>query len=141
MMGSSTAWFLSDNPDFTGSVLVVEMDPTYEKCSTAHTNSCMRQQFSEELNVRISQFAADFVKNLRQHMGGDERAPELRIQNYGYMYLADNEAFAGVLRENQKVQRAAGAGVDVAGRRTSDARRRARPHDLPAAGPDRTAPR
>ena len=23
MMGSSTAWFLTDNPDFTGSVLVV----------------------------------------------------------------------------------------------------------------------
>jgi len=79
IMGASTAWFLSDNPDFTGSVLVVEMDPSYENSSTAHTNSCMRQQFSTELNVRISQFAADFVKNLRTYMGGDERVPELSI--------------------------------------------------------------
>lgn len=113
ILGSSTAWFLMDNPDFDGSVLVVERDPSYEKCSTAHTNSCIRQQFSRELNVRISQFAADFAKNFRQYMGGDERVPELSIQNYGYMYLADNERFANVLRENQKVQLAAGAGTQL----------------------------
>lgn len=111
IMGSSTAWFLSDNKDFDGSVLVVERDTTYEACSTAHTNSCMRQQFSTELNVRISQFAADFVKNLRAYMGGDERVPELSIRNFGYMYLADNDAFADVLRESHKVQVAAGAGT------------------------------
>jgi len=29
MVGSSSAWWLSNNPDFTGSVLVVEKDPTY----------------------------------------------------------------------------------------------------------------
>ena len=42
MYGSSVAWFLSDNPDFNGSILVVERDPSYEFTSTAHTNSCMR---------------------------------------------------------------------------------------------------
>lgn len=113
MMGSSTAWFLSDNPDFNGSVLVVERDASYEKSSTAHTNSCMRQQFSEVLNVRISQFAADFVKNLRDYMGGDELVPDLSIRNFGYMYLADNDGFANVLRDNQKIQLAAGAATKL----------------------------
>jgi len=113
MFGSSTAWFLSDNPDFRGRVLVVERDPTYKNAATSHTNSCMRQQFSSELNVRISQFAADFVKNLRAYMGGDLRAPELFIQSYGYMYLADTQAFADVLRESQAVQIAAGAGTKL----------------------------
>ena len=113
IMGSSTAWFLSENPDFKGSVLVVERDPSYALCSTSHTNSCIRLQFSEELNVRISQFGADFVKNLRQYMGNDERVPKLTIQNFGYLYLADNEAFAATLRENQKVQLAAGAGTQI----------------------------
>ena len=111
IMGSSTAFFLTDNPDFNGSVLVVERDPSYEACSTAHTNSCMRQQYSEELNVRISQFAADFVKNLRTYMGGDDRVPKLSVRNFGYMYLADTERFADTLRENIKVQHAAGAGT------------------------------
>lgn len=113
IMGSSTAWFLSDNKDFDGRVLVVEKDPTYEFSSTAHTNSCMRQQFSAELNVRISQFAADFVKNLRTYMGGDERVPELSIRSFGYMYLADNEDFADVLRQNQKIQAGAGAATKL----------------------------
>ena len=30
MYGSSVAWFLTDNPDFNGSILVVERDPNYE---------------------------------------------------------------------------------------------------------------
>ena len=113
IMGSSTAWFLTQQKGFDGRVLVVERDPTYQNSSTMHTNSCMRQQFSNELNVRISQFAADFVKNLRSYMGGDERAPNLSIHNFGYMYLADNEGFANVLRENQKVQLAAGAATKL----------------------------
>jgi len=113
IMGSATAFFLSQNDDFDGSVLVIERDPSYQLCSTAHTNSCMRQQFSTELNIRISQFAAEFVKNLRTHMGGDERVPELDIQNYGYMYLANNAPFAELLRRNRDIQRAAGAGTEL----------------------------
>ena len=113
IMGSATAFFLSQNADFDGSVLVIERDPSYAQSSTAHTNSCMRQQFSTELNIRISQFAAEFVKNLRNHMGGDERVPELDIQNYGYMYLADNAPFAEVLRRNRAIQHAAGAATEL----------------------------
>ena len=111
MYGSSVAWFLSDNPDFDGTILVVERDPTYEFTSTAHTNSCMRQQFSGEINVRISQFAAEYVKNFRNFMGGDERVPEVQLQSYGYMYLAGNDAAAGVLQQCQKIQEACGAGT------------------------------
>jgi len=113
MYGSSVAWFLADNPDFDGSILVVERDPSYSACSTAHTNSCMRQQFSREINVRISQFAADFVKNFRVRLGNDPRVPDLLLQSYGYMYLADNDAFADVLRASQQVQASCGAGTRV----------------------------
>ena len=115
MMGSSTAWFLSNMSGFQGKVLVVEMDRTYANSSTAHTNSCMRQQFSNELNVKISQYAADFVKNMRSYMGDDPRVPELTIQNYGYMYLSDNDELTATLRENQKVQIAAGAETELLG--------------------------
>ena len=111
MLGSSAAWFLTDNPDFNGTVLVVERDPTYENASTTHTNSCIRQQFSNEINVRISQFAADFIKNFRAYMGNDARVPQPRLHSFGYMYLADTEAFAATLRDNQKLQAALGAGT------------------------------
>lgn len=113
IMGSSAAWFLSKDRDFDGRILVVERDPTYQNSSTMHTNSCMRQQFSTQLNVKISQFAAEFVKNLREYMGGDTRVPDLGIRSFGYMYLADNDGFADVLRENQKIQHAAGAATQL----------------------------
>ncbi len=111
MYGSSVAWFLTDNPDFNGSILVVERDPSYEFASTSHTNSCIRQQFSNEVNIRVSQFGAEFVKNFRQFMGGDERVPKLKLHSFGYMYLADNEEFSKTLQELQKVQQRLGAGT------------------------------
>lgn len=113
IMGASTAWFLTQDPDFNGRVLVVERDATYAQASTTHTNSCIRQQFSTELNVRISQYAADYIHNLRDRLGGDPRVPDLKIQSFGYMYLADTDAFADVLRRNIKVQHAAGAATQL----------------------------
>ena len=111
MFGSSVAWFLTDNPDFDGSILVVERDPTYAFASTSHTNSCIRQQFSAAINVRVSQFGANFVKNFRAYMGGDPRVPHPRLHSFGYMYLADTPEFAAALSASQKVQVACGAGT------------------------------
>ena len=113
IMGSSTAWFLSQNPDFNGTILVVEKDRKYEFCSTAHTTSCIRQQFSTKLNVEISQFAADFINNFQEYMGNDARVPKLAIKSFGYMYLAGDEDFAKNLRSNQKVQAASGAATEL----------------------------
>ncbi len=107
MLGSATAWFLSQNPDFKGSVLVIERDPSYQLAATSHTNSCIRQQFSNPLNVQISQFGAEFVQNLPRYMGPE--APRLRIQNFGYMYLANTTAFADALRRSHALQHRAGA--------------------------------
>ncbi len=111
MLGSSIAWFLSNNKDFTGKVLVVERDPTYEFAATSLTNSSIRMQFSEPINVKISQFGADFVKNFKTYMGGGPDLPQPIIQNFGYMYLADTQSFADQLKADQKMQAACGAGT------------------------------
>ena len=113
IIGSSIAWFLSNTVGFDGSILVVEKDPTYENASTSHTNSCMRQQFSNELNIRISQFAADFVRNFPAYMGDDPEVPELAVHHFGYMYLAGDEEFAETLRTNQVKQASFGAGTKI----------------------------
>ena len=113
IIGSSIAWFLSQHSDFKGRILVVERDPSYEFASTSRTNSCVRQQFSTEINIRISQFTAEYVKNFRHYMGGDDEIPDLTLDAFGYMYLADNENFAEQLRANQRVQAALGAGTKL----------------------------
>ena len=53
----------------------------------------------------------DFIKNFRAYMGNDPRVPQPRLHSFGYMYLADTEAFAATLRASQKVQAALGAGT------------------------------
>ena len=112
-MGASSAWFLSKNSDFSGRILVIEKDFSYKFSSTSHTNSCLRQQFSSALNIRISQFAADFIKNFKKYMGKDSCAPEIKLQNFGYMYLAQTQEMAETLRENYEVQVANGAGTKL----------------------------
>ena len=109
--GSSVAWWLTQMAGFEGRVLVVERDPSYEFASTSHTNSCIRQQFSNRINISVSQFGAEFIKNFRRFMGGDPEVPELALQSYGYMYLADTPEFADTLQQSQKVQAEMGAGT------------------------------
>ena len=112
MMGSSSAWWLSQNPDFDGKILVVERDPSYETASTSHTNSCIRQQFSNEINIRISQFGVEFIQNFKEFMGNAE-APEIALHDYGYMYMAGDQRLAEVLRECQAIQARLGAGTRI----------------------------
>ncbi len=107
--GSSVAWWLTQMAGFHGRVLVVERDPTYEFASTSHTNSCIRQQFSNATNIAVSQFGAQFIHNFRDFMGGGEDVPHLTLQSYGYMYLADTPEFADTLKQSQQVQQSLGA--------------------------------
>ena len=109
--GSSVAWFLTNNEDFNGSVLVVEMDPSYEFASTSLTNSCIRQQFSQKINIFLSQHGANYVKNFKSFMNDDSRVPEIIFHEFGYMYLANNKTSIETLKSLQKIQKACGAGT------------------------------
>ena len=112
MMGSSTAWWLSREPGFDGSVLVVERDPSYEHSSTSATNSCVRQQFSNEVNIRISQFTAEFIRTFPSWFDGAD-VPELATNYFGYLYLAADPAFAHLLEANQQLQASWGAATRI----------------------------
>ncbi|WP_227270526.1 NAD(P)/FAD-dependent oxidoreductase [Roseobacter weihaiensis] len=109
--GSSVAWWLTQMAGFTGRILVVERDPSYERAGTSLTNSCIRQQFSNKANISVSQFGAEFIRNFRDFMGGDPEVPALTLQSYGYLYLADTPEFAQDLKDSQKVQASLGAGT------------------------------
>jgi glycine/D-amino acid oxidase-like deaminating enzyme len=111
MYGSSVAWWLSRNSDFGGSILVVERDMSFEFTSTSHTNSCIRQQFSNPTNIQISQFGAEFINNFQSFFDHDPRVPEIHIQSFGYMYLADTSEFAVTLKDSQAIQAKLGAGT------------------------------
>jgi FAD-dependent oxidoreductase domain-containing protein 1 len=110
-VGSAAAYFLAANPDFTGSVLVLEQDFSYEHCATARSAASIRHQFSTPDNIRMSQFGTQFVRNANTLLavGGD--APDVGFHEGGYLFLA-TQAGLSVLQANHSVQRS--LDVDVA---------------------------
>ncbi len=110
VIGSAVAYFLTQNPDFNGSVLVVERDPTYRHASTALSAASIRTQFSNAINVRIGLFGSAFIKDFARTMQvRGEAAPDLNFHQGGYLFLAGSDQQAQTLRENHAVQRACGA--------------------------------
>jgi len=107
-MGSAAAWFLAANPDFSGSVLVVERDHNYTQSSTALSASCIRHQYSNPVNVKASMFGSEFIWSFRDTMDNDPEVPEIELRELGYLFLSGADT-AHILRENHQVQAACGA--------------------------------
>ncbi|MEM0944664.1 MAG: FAD-binding oxidoreductase, partial [Pseudomonadota bacterium] len=55
-----------------------------------------------------SQFGAEFIHGFHERIG-DPEAPQLKIQSFGYMYLAGSEKAAAALRTSHAAQIACGA--------------------------------
>lgn len=111
-MGSSTAFFLAMNPDFDGSVLLVERDTSFKHCSTALSVAGVRNQFSKAVNIQLSQFAAQFFKEIPGILGELGESYDPGFHENGYLYLA-NRQNAHVLRENHVIQKAQGADIHL----------------------------
>lgn len=112
VIGSAVAYFLTANPDFDGSVLVIERDPSYRTASTSLSSSSIRVQFSNPINVQISQYGSEFIRNFGDAMQVEgEARPDLNFHPGGYLFLAGTPGQVQTLRENHEVQRACGADV------------------------------
>ena len=113
VVGSSTAYFLATNPDFKGSVLVIEKDWTYQRSATALSSSSIRHQFSNAINVQVSQFGTEFIRNFKENVAVDDDTPEIGFHENGYLFLADDDRGAEVLRRNHATQIDCGAKVTL----------------------------
>ena len=106
VIGASVAWHLMRSPTWRGRVVVIERDPSYARASTALAASGIRHQFSNETNIRISQYGTEFIRTFRGPDG-----EELSFRENGYLILAATEADAAALRQNHELQRSCGAEV------------------------------
>lgn len=113
VMGSCTAYWLAENPDFNGSVLLIERDPSYARSSSALSAAGIRVQFSNRANVEIGQFGTEFIRDFPDRMEVEGDRPGLGFHPGGYLFLANTEDQVRILRENHAVQRAAGADVEL----------------------------
>ena len=109
-VGSAAAYFLAANPDFHGSILVLEQDFSYQKCATTLSAASIRHQFSTPGNIRMSQFGTDFIRSIGTTLAVEGEAPDVGFIEAGYLFLATT-AGADVLRTNHAVQTALGADI------------------------------
>ncbi|WID95411.1 FAD-binding oxidoreductase [Bosea vestrisii] len=109
-IGSSVAYHLASDPGFKGKVIVVEKDPTYRLSASALSAASIRQQFSSAVNIRVSLFGIDFLRNIGRHLSVDGEAPSIDLHEGGYLYVASDEGHK-ILEQNQSLQQQEGADV------------------------------
>ena len=104
VIGSSIAYWLAANDDFNGRIAVVEKDSTYEFSSTARSNSSIRMQFSTALNIEISKFGIEFIRNADKYLTVNGETPHLFFVENGYLFLATTTAERETLLRNHRIQ-------------------------------------
>jgi glycine/D-amino acid oxidase-like deaminating enzyme len=97
-VGAATAYFLAIQPDFSGSVVVIEPDPTYTYAASTRSAGSIRQQFSTPLNIAMSAFGIQFLRACRGEL------VDVNLVESTYLYLASADGHAD-LRRNVELQR------------------------------------
>lgn len=106
-VGSATAYFLTHDLAFSGSVAVIERDPAYTQAATTLSAASIRQQFSTPENIRMSAFGVAFFRALKERFGPQA---DIALRERGYLLLA-SETGAATLSANHAVQTAEGADI------------------------------
>ena len=89
VMGSSTAYHLMNAGRLK--VAVIEKDPTYARASTPLSIGNVRTQFNLEENVKISQYAYEFLETFEDTMAVGDVRPHIAWHREGNLFLVNEE--------------------------------------------------
>lgn len=110
VMGSSIACHLALHPGFSGSVLVVEPDMTYQRSASALSAGSIRQQFSQRVNIEISLYGIRFLREIGERLAIGPDRPDIGFHEAGYLYLGGEDSRT-LFEANNADQRALGADI------------------------------
>ncbi|CAB3375676.1 Hypothetical predicted protein [Cloeon dipterum] len=92
VVGCSIAFFLLENFPGSMNVTILEKDPTYKRAATTLSCGGLRQQFSLPENVQMSQFGAEFLRQLPKRCAVEGLdPPDVQFHPMGYLFLATEE--------------------------------------------------
>lgn len=112
VIGSSTAFHCASHSGFSGRILVIEPDMTYQRSASALSAGSIRQQFSQAVNIAISLHGIAFLRSIGDSLAvGDDR-PDVGLHEGGYLYLGE-EAHREGFEANNAIQRAMGADITL----------------------------
>jgi glycine/D-amino acid oxidase-like deaminating enzyme len=107
--GASLAYHLAAS-GFDGSVLLIEKDPTFRYAATALSAGSIRQQFSTPVNIAVSLFGIEFLREVGTLLAVNGERAEIGLREGGYLFLATS-AGAATLARNHSLQ--TGMGADI----------------------------
>ena len=110
VMGCASAFFLAR--DFGLRATVIERDPTYKRASSALSAGSIRQQFSTEINIRLSQQSLAFLRGIGDELALAGERPAIGLTEPGYLFLA-TAAGRATLSANHAIQARLGADVTL----------------------------
>ncbi|HWV81141.1 MAG TPA: FAD-dependent oxidoreductase [Hyphomicrobiaceae bacterium] len=116
-VGSATAVFLR-REGFSGRIIVVEKDPSYQWCATGRSVASIRRQFSTRENIELSTFGWQYFSSIKETYGPEA---DVGLVERGYAIMASAEG-ERVLRANTALQQSLGADVELLGRDALKAR-------------------
>ena len=110
--GSSTAYHLAvREPGLR--IAVVERDPAYEHAASIRSTAGVRVMFSQEENIRMSQYGHEFYQGYERTMTVDGEEATVSFRRQGYLHIATSPDMAESLRANHALQRSLGCHVDL----------------------------
>jgi glycine/D-amino acid oxidase-like deaminating enzyme len=111
IQGASIAWWLMRlDPGLR--VALIERDTSFAQASSQRSASSIRQQFSHPINIQLSQFGLQFLREAPGLLAVDGEAPAIGLTDPGYLYLARSEG-ADSLRAQHALQRHHGAPIEL----------------------------
>lgn len=111
IQGAAIAWWLL-RLDPALRVALIERDTGFSQASSQRSASSIRQQFSHPINIQLSQFGLQFLREAPSLLAVDGEAPEIGLTDPGYLYLARPEG-ADSLRAQHALQRQHGAPIEL----------------------------
>ena len=111
IQGAAIAWWLM-RLDPALRVALIERDTGFSQASSQRSASSIRQQFSHPINIQLSQFGLQFLREAPSLLAVDGEAPEIGLTDPGYLYLARTEG-ADSLRAQHALQRQHGAPIEL----------------------------
>jgi glycine/D-amino acid oxidase-like deaminating enzyme len=108
--GASAAYHLAAHPGFSGRILLVEKDPSFQHAASALSAASIRQQFSDATNIEMSLYGIEFLRAIGDTLAVDGDRPFISLVEGGYLFLA-TQAGIGTLQENHALQASLGADI------------------------------
>ena len=111
VMGAAAAfWLTRMQPGLR--VMVLEADPTHARAATALSVASIRQQFTNPVNVAISQFGLQVIRDFPAVVGSDG-VGSLALRENGYLFLAGSAEAEAEMRRAAAMQRRMGAATEI----------------------------